>query len=113
MIYDSDCDEADPISRLIFCSGKVYYDLIDYRAKNEITNVAIIRLEQIYPFSSTRLHEVTDNYENATKWVWCQEEPLNMGAWTFVGPRLQKMTDHHVRYAGRPAAAGGTVTGET
>ncbi|MEM1442470.1 MAG: thiamine pyrophosphate-dependent enzyme, partial [Verrucomicrobiota bacterium] len=105
VIDDSDCDESDPISRLIFCSGKVYYDLVEYRAKNEITNVAIIRLEQIYPFSSTRLREVTDNYENATKWVWCQEEPLNMGAWTFVGPRLQKMTDHHVRYAGRQAAA--------
>lgn len=105
VIDDEDCDESDPISRLILCSGKVYYDLIEYRKKHEITNVAIIRLEQVYPFSSTRLGEVTDKYQNATKWVWCQEEPLNMGAWTFVGPRLQKMTDHHVRYAGRPAAA--------
>lgn len=105
VISDSDCDETDPISRLIFCTGKVYYDLIEFRKKHEITNVAIIRLEQIYPFSSTKVQAVASSYKNATKWVWCQEEPLNMGAWTFVGPRLQKLTDHHVRYAGREAAA--------
>ncbi len=105
VIDDENCGDNEKVSRLIFCTGKVYYDLIEFRDKNEINNVAIIRLEQIYPFSSTRLREATVNYPNASKWVWCQEEPLNMGAWTFVGPRLQKEAEHHVRYAGRPAAA--------
>ena len=105
VIDDENCGDPERVSRLIFCTGKVYYDLIEFRDQNEINNVAIIRLEQIYPFSSTRLREATVNYPNASKWDWCQEEPLNMGAWTFVGPRLQKEADHHVRYAGRPAAA--------
>jgi len=96
---------ADRIDRLVFCSGKVHYDLIDYRGKNEIHNAAIIRVEQIYPFHADLLREIVARYPNASKWVWCQEEPLNMGAWTFIGPRLQKLTEHHVRYAGRPAAA--------
>ncbi len=97
--------KRDRISRLIFCSGKVYYDLIDYRRKNELKNAAIIRIEQIYPFHKEGIQAVADLYPNASKWVWCQEEPFNMGAWTFVSPRLQKMTDHRVRYAGRDSAA--------
>lgn len=100
-----DLGSRDRINRLIFCSGKVYYDLVRYRRKHEINNAAIIRFEQIYPFHRQRLREIASSYPGATKWIWCQEEPLNMGGWTFVGPRLQKMTDHHVRYAGRDAAA--------
>jgi len=98
-------DKIDWVNRLIFCSGKVYYDLEEFREKHEINNVAIIRLEQLYPFSGSRIMEIASRYPNVSKWVWCQEEPLNMGGWTFVGPRLQKMTDHHVRYAGRDTAA--------
>ncbi len=75
----------DRISRLIFCTGKVYYDLLEYRRKHEIGGAAIIRLEQIYPFHADKVSEIAARYPNATKWVWCQEEPLNMGAWTFVG----------------------------
>lgn len=97
--------ERDDVNRIIFCSGKVYYDLIDFRRQHEIHHVAIVRLEQFYPFHYERLKEVTDNYPHATKWVWCQEEPLNMGGWTFVHSRLQNMTEHHVRYAGREKAA--------
>ncbi len=93
------------ISRLIFCTGKVYYDLLDYRRKHEIGNAAIIRLEQIYPFHADLVSEIAARYPNATKWVWCQEEPLNMGAWTFVGPRLQKLSELRVRYAGRDTAS--------
>lgn len=96
---------AERISRLIFCTGKVYYDLLDYRRKHEIGNAAIIRLEQIYPFHADKVAEIAARYSNATKWVWCQEEPLNMGAWTFVGPRLQKLSELRVRYAGRDTAS--------
>ncbi|MDB4359047.1 2-oxoglutarate dehydrogenase E1 component [Verrucomicrobiales bacterium] len=98
-------DKIDWVNRLIFCSGKVYYDLQAYQEKHEINNVAIIRIEQLYPFSGSRITEIASRYPNVSKWVWCQEEPLNMGGWTFVGPRLQKMTEHHVRYSGRDTAA--------
>jgi 2-oxoglutarate dehydrogenase E1 component len=112
-VIDDDREDPDNVSRLIFCTGKVYYDLIEFRRRNEINNVAIIRLEQIYPFFGSHLRNVASRYVNATKWVWCQEEPLNMGAWTFVGPRLQKMTDHHVRYAGRDSAASPSTGSKT
>jgi hypothetical protein len=99
-------DDPERIERLVFCTGKVYFDLIDYRAKHEIKNTAIIRIEQIYPFHEEMVREITSRYPNShAKWVWCQEEPLNMGAWTFIGPRLEQVTDHRVRYAGRDRAS--------
>ena len=99
-------ENPERINRLIFCTGKVYFDLLAYRKENDLKNSAIIRLEQLYPFHRERLKEITSRYPNSrAKWVWCQEEPLNMGAWTFIGPRLQSMTDHRVRYAGRDRAA--------
>ena len=103
--HTEDRGDKDDVHRLIFCSGKVYFDLINFRNQHDIHHVAIIRIEQFYPFHYERLKEVTGNYPHATKWVWCQEEPLNMGGWTFVGPRLQHMTEHHVRFAGREKAA--------
>ena len=116
-MFDDETEDRNPdlkkISRLIFCTGKVYYELLEHRREHEITNTAIIRLEQIYPFHTDRLEEIAAQYPNAAKWVWCQEEPLNMGAWTFVGPRLQKLTKRRVRYAGRDAGAspsGGSKT---
>ncbi|MEM7698320.1 MAG: 2-oxoglutarate dehydrogenase E1 component [Verrucomicrobiota bacterium] len=107
-ILDDETPDRSPpedISRLVFCSGKVYYDLLDYRRESEIRNAAIIRVEQFYPFNKPLIKEIVARYPSAKKWVWCQEEPLNMGGWSFIGPRLQKMTDHHVRYAGRDTAA--------
>lgn len=108
-ILDDDllpAEDPERIERLVFCTGKVYYDLIDHRARHEIRNTAIIRIEQIYPFHEEMLREITARYPNShAKWVWCQEEPLNMGAWTFIGPRLEKLTSHRVRYAGRDRAS--------
>lgn len=105
--------EPERINRLIFCSGKVYYDLLEYRKKKEISNAAIIRVEQMYPFHRERIREISSRYPNAAKWVWCQEEPLNMGAWSFIGPRLQKLLHHRVRYAGRDAAASPSTGSKT
>jgi 2-oxoglutarate dehydrogenase E1 component len=96
------------VTRLIFCSGKVYYDLLNYRNENKIRNVAIIRIEQLYPFHWDKLDEIVGRYPRANKkWVWCQEEPLNMGAWSYIFPRLQQAAGHsaYVRYAGRERAA--------
>ena len=112
-VLDDTREDPENVSRLIFCSGKVYYELDDYRKKNEIKNVAIIRLEQIYPFWGSHIEQIVSRYGNATKWVWCQEEPLSMGAWTFVGPRLEKMTEHSVRYAGRDTAASPSTGSKT
>ena len=99
--------EAKPaeVERVIFCSGKVYYDLLEYRQANKIDNAAIVRVEQLYPYDEESIIAATKAYTNNTKWVWCQEEPLNMGAWTFIGPRLQDTFDSRIRYSGRDRAS--------
>ena len=96
--------------RLVFCSGKVYYDLIKRRREEELDNVAIIRIEQLYPFPIEKLAVELDKY-NAGTFVWCQEEPKNQGAWY--------TSQHHMRaaigvrgyleYAGRPTMAAPAV----
>lgn len=91
----------EEVNRVIFCSGKIYYDLIAHREARRVKDTAIVRVEQIYPLHEELLKEVTGRYPGARKWVWCQEEPLNMGAWFFMGPRLQKLSRYKVRYAGR------------
>ncbi|MDP0490293.1 MAG: 2-oxoglutarate dehydrogenase E1 component [Verrucomicrobiota bacterium JB023] len=106
IIGDADmAQKPAEVERVIFCSGKVYYDLVDYRREHEIDNVAIIRVEQIYPYAEDLVIEAVKPYVNCTKWVWCQEEPLNMGAWSFIGDRLQETLDSRVRYAGRGRAS--------
>ncbi len=103
-------DPARPekVERVIFCSGKVYYDLADFRTRNHITNTAIVRLEQLYPLHRNRLAELADNYSGA-RIVWCQEEPQNMGAWSFIAPHLSSLFGVLPLYAGRDAAASPAV----
>ena len=92
----------DRVARLIFCSGKVYYDLLEFREKNKIKNAAIIRVEQLYPLNYEMLKEIVARYPRAQKkWVWCQEEPRNMGAFYYIRPRLEELSNHKMRYAGR------------
>jgi len=96
--------------RVIFCSGKVYYDLLHYRRTHEIKNAALVRVEQFYPFHRELVVRILKRYyREHTKVVWCQEEPKNMGGWSFIGPRLAEVAeqtgDLPPRYAGRPAAA--------
>jgi 2-oxoglutarate dehydrogenase E1 component len=94
--------------RLILCSGKVYYDLVDYRTKNQIADTAIVRVEQLYPLHRDRLSELCDKYDGATV-VWCQEESQNMGAWSFIAPHLEHIFGHKAFYAGRDASASPAV----
>jgi 2-oxoglutarate dehydrogenase E1 component len=100
----------DQINRIVLCSGKVYYDLVAERRAKNLTDVAIIRVEQLYPFPTVSLPREFRRYPNA-ELVWCQEEPENMGAWTFVDRRIEfLLTALDVRakrpsYVGRAEAA--------
>lgn len=103
---------VDEIDRLVFCTGKVYYDLLKYREINDVRNAAVIRMEQLYPLHSELLESIVTRYGGASKkWVWCQEEPENMGAWNFVEPWLRDLasrmagTHTKIRYSGRKRSA--------
>ena len=93
------------VSRVIFCSGKVYYDLMAHRQEKSIEDAAIIRVEQLYPFHREMVGAIISQYSNASSFVWCQEEPLNMGAWSYIFPRLEKVVGVKIRYAGRGTAS--------
>ncbi|MEY2879344.1 MAG: hypothetical protein RLZZ15_1724, partial [Verrucomicrobiota bacterium] len=94
--------------RVLFCSGKVYYDLVDHRARKQITDTAIVRIEQLYPLHRNKLAALADHYSGA-RIVWCQEEPQNMGAWGYIAPELNKIFGFLPLYAGRDAAASPAV----
>ncbi len=93
------------VSRVIFCSGKVYYDLMAHRQEKGIENAAIVRIEQLYPFHREMVGAIVGQYPDASQFVWCQEEPLNMGAWSYISPRLERAVGGKIRYAGRGGAA--------
>lgn len=94
--------------RLILCSGKVYYDLVESRERNKSEGTAIVRLEQLYPLHRDRLLQLADNYQGA-RLVWCQDEPRNMGAWSHLAPQLEDIFGRKPAYAGRPPAASPAV----
>ena len=96
-------ETVEAAERAILCSGKVYYDLADFRAAGELANVALVRLEQLYPFPRKALAAELARL-GAKKLVWCQEEPRNMGAWTFVRER-QEHLPAPLSYAGRPSSS--------
>ena len=104
-----DAGPVDKTKRVIFCSGKVYYDLLNYRTERKIDNAAIVRIEQLYPFAEKRLREMMKGFPQGVKLVWCQEEPENMGAWTFMEPRLRIMFCREIAYAGRRPSASPAV----
>ncbi|WP_019223035.1 2-oxoglutarate dehydrogenase E1 component [Bartonella rattaustraliani] len=98
------------IRRVVLCTGKVYYDLYEEREKRGIDDVYLLRVEQLYPFPAKALVDVLSRFLQA-EIVWCQEEPKNMGAWSFIEPYLEWVLTHinaeysRARYAGRPASA--------
>jgi 2-oxoglutarate dehydrogenase E1 component len=100
---------AGRVKRVILCSGKVYYDLLDYRTKRKINDAAIVRIEQLYPLAKKKLREMLKPYSKNAKLVWCQEEPRNMGAWSFIEPRLRTLFCSEIGYAGRSASASPAV----
>ncbi len=102
-------DGIDPgeVTRILLCSGKVYYDLLAHAAEHQIPQTAILRLEQLYPLHGDKLKGVVDQFPNAKDIVWVQEEPKNMGAWNFLFPQLVEIfgVDPLPRYVGRVASA--------
>jgi 2-oxoglutarate dehydrogenase E1 component len=118
VMYEKPPSPADrKIERLVLCAGKVYYDLASRRAELGLDDVvALARLEQLAPFPDQVLAEELIRYPRGAQVIWCQEEPQNMGAWTFVAPRIEAvledvgMRQTRPSYAGRPPAAS-TATG--
>jgi 2-oxoglutarate dehydrogenase E1 component len=102
-------DEIEPkaVTRVVLCSGKVYFDLLKARRDTKLERVALVRLEQLYPFPADEYEAIIRKYENAREIVWCQEEPQNQGAWYQIRHRLQGPLGPHdeLLYAGRPGAA--------
>lgn len=106
--------KPERVQRLIFCTGKIYYDLMHYRNEHKVKNAAIIRIEQLYPWNEKLLAEIVARYPSTEKkFVWCQEEPQNMGAWNFVSHCMEKIADTKLRYAGRERAASPAVGSKT
>jgi 2-oxoglutarate dehydrogenase E1 component len=101
-------EPAESVRRVVICSGKVYYDLLAERREQKATDVAILRLEQIYPFSDEELGAALAPYVNA-KVIWCQEEPENMGSWSFVDRRIERVLTALGNKASRPIYAGRTA----
>ncbi len=104
VIPDTTVKNPKKAKRVVFCSGKVYYDLVEEAAKRELADVAIVRVEQLYPFPRTEVAAELARFPAAKEVVWCQEEPMNQGAWYQIKHHFQAIVTpkHTVAYAGRP-----------
>lgn len=108
VIGETDAIDRNQVDRIVLCGGKVYYDLLEKRREQGLDHIAIIRIEQLYPYPEARIQEEILKYPNARRVVWCQEEPQNQGAWLFIAPRLYAFVlsaDLKLSFAGRPASA--------
>ncbi|MFA0016108.1 2-oxoglutarate dehydrogenase E1 component [Vibrio lentus] len=109
----AEIDDLAPenVKRVVFCSGKVYFDLLDQRRKNEQDDVAIVRIEQLYPFPYEDVRAAIAQYTNVVDYVWCQEEPQNQGAWYSSQHNFRAAipVGADIQYAGRPASASPAV----
>ncbi|MDJ0739314.1 MAG: 2-oxoglutarate dehydrogenase E1 component [Gammaproteobacteria bacterium] len=107
VIDEIDPIEPDAVTHVVVCSGKVYYDLLQAKRTRELTHVALIRIEQLYPFPRDDFSAVVERYPNAKLFVWCQEEPQNQGAWDQIKHRFHFLhtSGRELIYTGRPSAA--------
>ena len=111
VIPEIDAIDSKKVDRVVMCSGKVYYDLLEKRRNEGQENIAIVRIEQLYPFPEDDLFEVLSAYKNLKHIVWCQEEPMNQGAWYCSQHHMRRVIAQlkpknlHLQYAGREASA--------
>jgi 2-oxoglutarate dehydrogenase E1 component len=107
--FDEILDDPQPpeqVRRLVLCTGKVYYDLRSRQEADGVDDVALVRIEQLYPFNEKEMDRIQQRYGNIEQVIWAQEEPQNRGAWTFMFPRLlDRFPNIPVRYIGREASA--------
>lgn len=108
-VIDDNEAKQDKITKVVFCSGKIYYELIAERKKLNNDSTAIIRLEQLYPLPFKQMMDIVNKYKNAQHWLWVQEEPVNMGAWTFIHTHFKEV---NLRVIGRPPS-GSPATGSS
>ena len=106
-LIDDDDAQPDLIKKIVFCTGKIYYDLLEEKKKIKATDTAIIRIEQLHPFPLSQVRKIITKYNKSTDTIWTQEEPANMGAWTFVHQQMQEFMP---RLIARPAS-GSPATG--
>jgi len=83
-VIDDQSAETSKITKVVFCTGKIYYDLLEEKEKLKEQSVAIVRLEQLYPLPKKQLRKIIEKYNKTETWLWVQEEPYNMGAWPFM-----------------------------
>ena len=111
VLDESDDLDGAKVQRVIFCSGKVFYDLRAARRERGLEHIAILRLEQLYPFPEEELLEIlSTSYPNIVDAIWCQEEPMNQGAWYASQHHLRRVIHRHkvdvyLRYVGRDSSA--------
>ncbi len=98
-------DHHKQVKRVVLATGKIAHELIDRRTEENMAHIAVLRIEQLYPLHEALLTSLLKPYGKQVEIVWCQEEPQNMGAWTFIEPYLRRLTGKNVAYAGREAAA--------
>ncbi|HNX85554.1 MAG TPA: 2-oxoglutarate dehydrogenase E1 component [Bacteroidales bacterium] len=108
-VIDDPTADPEKIKRVVFCSGKVYYDILEEKERLQVTNTAIIRLEQLYPLPQEQILRILERYPLAVHYEWVQEEPVNMGAWKYILINFNKVQLHHVA---RPAS-GSPATGSS
>jgi len=107
-VIDDVTADAKSIKKVVFCTGKIFYDLIETKTKESFNDIAIVRIEQLYPFPAKQISAILTKYKATTEFVWVQEEPENMGAWAymFMAFRNAKLPDgKELKYVGRKAAA--------
>jgi 2-oxoglutarate dehydrogenase E1 component len=113
-VIDDEIKKNENVKKVIMCSGKVYYDLVNKRDKEKHDDIAIIRIEQLYPFPYDDLEEILTKYQNVEEYIWCQEEPSNQGAWFSHRHRIQRVLDRlgdgkEANLISRPPAAAPAV----
>ena len=113
-VIDDELHNKNDVKKIIMCSGKVFYELIEKRNKEKRHDISIIRIEQLYPFPYDDLEEILLRYQNVHEYIWCQEEPLNQGAWFSHRHRIQRVLDrlgnnNEVKLVSRPPAAAPAV----
>jgi 2-oxoglutarate dehydrogenase E1 component len=108
-LIDDPVADPEEVIRLVFCTGKIYYELLEEKEQKGHNHTALVRIEQPYPMPLAQIQQLVKKYKNTSDWIWAQEEPANMGVWPFAAQELEEVP---LRYIGRPAS-GSTATGSS